>query len=97
VAPLIWRFNGGLDRSLFNNQVRLYAHPGHFFLAIMAQGAGLGSPTGNALSTDIDECATGVINCDTNAACANTPGGFNCTCNRGYTGDGTSCTGKFFS
>ena len=33
-------------------------------------------------------------NCDVNAACTNTPGSFTCACNIGYTGDGTSCTGK---
>ena len=43
---------------------------------------------------DIDECATGVDNCDSEATCANTVGSFSCTCNRGYHGDGTTCTGK---
>ena len=47
-------------------------------------------------STDIDECMTGADDCDTNAECTDTEGGFNCTCNEGYTGNGTSCSGKCF-
>ena len=43
---------------------------------------------------DIDECAMDTDNCAKNATCLNTPGSFNCTCNEGYTGDGTSCVGK---
>ena len=42
---------------------------------------------------DIDECATGADNCDTNAACTNSPGSFACSCNHGYTGDGVTCMG----
>ena len=46
--------------------------------------------------TDINECASpGDNNCDTNAACTNTPGGFTCACNQGYTGDGVTCMGKY--
>jgi cysteine-rich repeat protein len=42
--------------------------------------------------TDIDECATATDNCDANAACTNTIGGFTCACNEGFTGDGVTCT-----
>jgi hypothetical protein len=76
-----------LDFFLGNKGPRGIFFLGHFQLD---------SPTGNAFSTDIDECVSGADNCDANAACTNTPGGFTCTCNQGYTGDGTSCTGKFF-
>ena len=43
---------------------------------------------------DIDECIIGTNrnNCDENASCTNTFGGFTCTCNDGYEGDGVTCT-----
>jgi len=45
------------------------------------------------LFADIDECASGANSCISGrAACSNTVGSYNCTCNHGYTGDGkTSC------
>ena len=42
---------------------------------------------------DINECASGTDNCDTNAVCANTHGSFTCTCQSGYAGNGVSCDG----
>ena len=45
--------------------------------------------------SDISECATNADNCDANAACTNTPGSFDCTCNQGYTGDGVTCVGRW--
>ncbi len=47
------------------------------------------------LVSDFDECNTvGHNNCDVNAICENTVGGFTCTCNTGYNGDGVSCDGR---
>ena len=43
---------------------------------------------------DINECTTNVHNCDQWAACNNTIGSFNCTCFKGYEGNGTSCAGR---
>lgn len=40
---------------------------------------------------DIDECLKDNGGCDINANCTNTQGGFNCTCNIGYSGDGLTC------
>ena len=43
---------------------------------------------------DIDECTTGLNNCDVNATCTNTNGSYFCTCFDGYTGDGFDCERK---
>jgi hypothetical protein len=49
------------------------------------------------LSKDINECSfLSIDNCGQNAACKNTAGSFTCACNPGYTGNGLSCTGKFY-
>ena len=43
--------------------------------------------------TDIDECAQNNLNeCDDNAACTNNAGGYFCTCNNGYQGNGFTCS-----
>ena len=44
--------------------------------------------------SDIDECATGTHNCGDHAVCNNTNGGHNCTCKKGFIGDGENCTGE---
>jgi len=46
--------------------------------------------TGSDCGVDVDECAAG-HDCDVNATCTNTPGGFVCVCDDGYDGDGTTC------
>ena len=48
------------------------------------------------LVPDIDECSS-ENECHVNATCANTMGSYNCTCKRGYGGDGRNCSGKFQS
>ncbi|XP_028408891.1 uncharacterized protein LOC114531487 [Dendronephthya gigantea] len=45
-----------------------------------------------SLKLDIDECFLKMDNCDKNARCINTVGGFSCECNQGYTGSGINCT-----
>ena len=45
---------------------------------------------------DIDECLTNNGGCDMNAKCENTIGSRNCTCNDGFSGNGTNCFGSFF-
>ena len=42
--------------------------------------------------SDIDECLEDP--CHSNATCNNTDGSFICSCNTGYTGNGTTCTSK---
>ena len=44
--------------------------------------------------TDIDECSLSIDNCDLNSNCTNTNGSFFCTCNSGFSGNGTTCTGN---
>ena len=45
--------------------------------------------------SDIDECISRP--CDTNATCDNFVGSYNCTCKKGFTGDGTNCTGNLIT
>ena len=48
--------------------------------------------------TDVNECLLGEAMCHNNAACSDVVGGensYNCTCNPGFTGDGTSCVGEY--
>ncbi|XP_068737137.1 uncharacterized protein [Montipora capricornis] len=49
--------------------------------------------TGRHCENDIDECSS-ENNCDVNARCMNTIGSYNCTCKKGYQGDGRNCSGK---
>ena len=42
-------------------------------------------------SIDVDECKRQLHNCHTQAACANTIGGFKCVCRKGFIGSGTTC------
>ena len=45
---------------------------------------------------DIDECVLGIDDCGLNASCDNTPSGFTCSCDPGFTGDGYECTRKLY-
>ena len=40
---------------------------------------------------DIDECFEALDVCSSNAACINIDGGYNCSCDTGYNGDGFLC------
>ena len=42
---------------------------------------------------DINECQDDSHDCDKNANCTNTVGSFTCSCNPGFFGNGSSCTG----
>ena len=46
------------------------------------------------MSLDINECSTSADACDVNAKCKNTVGSYTCTCKKGFTGNGKTCTGK---
>ena len=43
---------------------------------------------------DVDECIPETHTCSENAICSNLPGSYLCECMRGFTGNGTYCTGK---
>ena len=43
--------------------------------------------------TDVDECLE-ASTCDANANCTNTVGSYNCSCNLGFTGNGSICEGQ---
>ena len=45
-----------------------------------------------SIYTDINECQENLHSCDINALCTNTEGGYNCTCNEGYSGEGFICS-----
>ncbi|XP_028410421.1 CD97 antigen-like [Dendronephthya gigantea] len=40
---------------------------------------------------DVDECQLGTSKCSPDAKCANTIGSYTCTCNEGFTGNGSVC------
>jgi hypothetical protein len=65
----------------------VYSETGRCFTNHCGCEAGYDGPT----CQDIDECALNNDNCDPNASCINTAGGFACICGDGYTGDGTVC------
>jgi len=47
--------------------------------------------------SDLNECTAGTDDCSANAACTNTAGSYECSCNSGFLdviGDGTQCHGK---
>ena len=44
--------------------------------------------------TDINECSERTHNCHESATCSDVVGGFICTCDTGFTGNGTFCEGK---
>ena len=43
-------------------------------------------------SSDINECELSLDDCDENAECQDLIGDFECTCNHGYSGNGTDCS-----
>ena len=46
------------------------------------------------LCADIDECLNTTYPCDDNATCTNIDGTYNCSCDPGFTGNGTVCEGN---
>ena len=46
---------------------------------------------------DINECSEGLDMCSYNASCTNTEGGYNCSCEFGYHGDGLICNSNIIT
>ena len=46
---------------------------------------------------DENECKGVKRACHTNASCQNTLGSFSCSCNQGFTGNGTDCQGTIYT
>ena len=45
---------------------------------------------------DIDECDRNMFTCPAYAGCVNSHGSYNCQCDNGFSGDGsTNCTGEY--
>ena len=51
----------------------------------------LSAPIIHFFVSDVNECELDTDDCDENAECTDTIGSFNCTCNFGYSGNGTFC------
>ena len=51
----------------------------------------LGTQTAFA-TLNIDECASGLHDCQAHATCVDNPNGFSCQCNTGYSGNGDVCS-----
>lgn len=66
---------------------------GTTYYIIVDGGSNFSTQTGPyGIEIQFDECASGLSNCDANATCNDTPVGFFCSCNAGYTGTGETCT-----
>lgn len=61
----------------------------------------LPSSSSPLLSSDIDECADGFVECDSKSTCVNLPGWYHCECRDGYhdnglfSANGESCVGEW--
>jgi len=58
---------------------------------IAQSGDPLGDGSDGTICFDEDECSFGTHNCDVDATCTNTDGGFTCACNFFFVGDGFDC------
>ena len=99
VQSIIYKDSLIMYRTYFLSSFSPYSFPDHHwvtylcFILILMKKTILASAL--FLYSDINECANAAT-CDSNATCTNTPGSYNCTCNQGYTGNGTTCEGKSY-
>ena len=62
-----------------------------------AGASGCGDGFAGAGCEDVDECLLGKDDCAAAATCTNTTGSFECDCNPGFLGNGTTCSARPFA
>ncbi|EDO44398.1 predicted protein [Nematostella vectensis] len=76
--------NGGCHQKCVNS-------PGNFSCACHDGYITAGRNGSDFICDDIDECASGIHQCEEGATCVNTPGNYSCLCPQGYRSDWNKC------
>ncbi|XP_065180412.1 fibrillin-1-like [Sycon ciliatum] len=90
----------GEDSFTYNESLSISCSKGYWLNganSIVCEANGQSSMINGTMCDDINECTTGVDDCDAMASCSNIIGSFECSCKSGYYGNGTSCEECQFS